>query len=249
MVAFVTGASAGFGAAIARRFAKDGTRVVAAARRTERLMALSEEFGNLILPVTLDVRDKDQVDSVVAGLLPEFAEIDILVNNAGLSQNLEPAHRVPLEDWEVMVDTNIKGLLYCTRRILPGMVARGRGHVVNIGSVAAVNPYPGGNVYGATKAFVRQFSHNLRADLLGTPVRVTDIEPGLSETEFSIVRFKGDDKRAASIYSGTTPLTAEDIADAVHWVATRPAHVNIDLISMMPVCQAFSGLAIHRRTS
>ena len=249
MVAFVTGASAGFGAAIARRFAKDGTRVVAAARRTERLKALNEEFGDLILPVTLDVRDKAQIESVVTGLPSEFAEIDILINNAGLSRNLEPAHRVPLEDWEVMVDTNIKGLLYCTRQILPGMVARGRGHVVNIGSVASVNPYPGGNVYGATKAFVRQFSHNLRADLLGTPVRVTVIEPGLSETEFSIVRFKGDEKRAASIYAGTTPLTAEDIADAVHWVATRPAHVNIDLISMMPVCQSFSGLAVHRDTN
>jgi len=249
MVAFVTGASAGFGAAIARRFAKAGTRVVAAARRTERLKTLHEEFGNLILPVTLDVRDKAQVESVVTGLPSEFAEIDILINNAGLSRNLEPAHRVPLEDWELMVDTNIKGLLYCTRQILPGMVTRGRGHVVNMGSVAAENPYPGGNVYGATKAFVKQFSHNLRADLLGTPVRVTDIEPGLSETEFSIVRFKGDEKRAASTYAGTTPLTAEDIADAVHWVATRPAHVNIDLISMMPVCQAFSGLAVHRRTT
>src|SRR6201997_1882438 len=247
MVAFVTGTSSGFGAATARRFAKDGIRVVATARRLDRLKALCEEFGDLILPVSLDVRNRVEVESVVAGLPAEFASIDVLVNNAGLSLNLEPAYKVPLEDWEMMADTNIKGLLYCTRLLLPGMVERGRGHVVNIGSVAALNPYPGGNVYGATKAFVRQFSHNLRADLLGTPVRVTDIEPGLSETEFSIVRFKGDDKRAASIYSGTTPLTAEDIADAVHWVATRPAHVNIDLISMMPVCQAFSGLAVYRK--
>jgi 3-hydroxy acid dehydrogenase / malonic semialdehyde reductase len=247
MVAFVTGASAGFGAAIARRFAKDGTRVVAAARRTDRLESLQKEFGSLIFPVALDVRERAQVESVVAGLPPEFAEIDILINNAGLSQNLEPAHRVPIEDWEVMVDTNIKGILYCTRLILPGMVARDRGHVVNIGSVAAENPYPGGNVYGATKAFVKQFSRNLRADLLGTAVRVTVIEPGLAETEFSIVRFKGDEKRAASLYTETTPLSAEDIADAVHWAATRPAHVNIDSISMMPVCQAFSALAIHRR--
>jgi 3-hydroxy acid dehydrogenase/malonic semialdehyde reductase len=153
---------------------------------------------------------------------------------------------VPIEDWETMVDTNIKGLLYCTRLILQGMVARGRGHVVNIGSVAAMYAYPGGNVYGATKAFVKQFSHNLRADLLGTAVRVTDIEPGLSETAFSVVRFKGDEQRAAAIYKGTKPLTPEDIADAVHWVATRPAHVNIDTISMMPVCQAFSPLAIYR---
>jgi 3-hydroxy acid dehydrogenase / malonic semialdehyde reductase len=247
MVAFVTGTSSGFGAETARRFAKDGIRVVATARRIDRLKPLIEEFGDLILPTTLDVRDRLQVESVVAGLPPEFAAIDILVNNAGLSLNLEPAYKVPLEDWEVMVDTNIKGLLYCTRLILPGMVARGRGHVVNIGSVAAMYPYPGGNVYGATKAFVKQFSHNLRADLLGTAVRVTDIEPGLSETEFSIVRFKGDEQRAASIYADTTPLTAVDIADAVHWVVTRPAHVNIDTISMMPVCQSFSPLSIHRQ--
>ncbi len=247
MVAFVTGTSSGFGAAIARQFAKDAMRVVATARRIEKVAALQQEFGDLILPAALDVRDRLQVESVVAGLPSEFAAIDVLVNNAGLSLNLEPAYRVPIEDWEAMVDTNIKGLLYCTRLILPGMVTRGRGHVVNIGSVAAMYPYPGGNVYGATKAFVKQFSHNLRADLLGTAVRVTDIEPGLAETEFSVVRFKGDEQRAASIYKGTKPLTAEDIADAVHWVVTRPAHVNIDTISMMPVCQSFAPLAIHRQ--
>ncbi len=246
MVAFVTGASSGFGAAIARRFAKDGMRVVATARRIEKLTPLKQEFGDSIFPATLDVRDRLQVESIVAGLPAEFAAIDVLVNNAGLSLNLEPAYKVPIEDWETMVDTNIKGLLYCTRLILPGMVARGRGHVVNIGSVAAMYPYPGGNVYGATKAFVKQFSHNLRADLLGTAVRVTDVEPGLAETEFSVVRFKGDEQRAASIYKGTRPLTAEDIADAVHWAVTRPVHVNIDTISMMPVCQAFSPLAIYR---
>jgi 3-hydroxy acid dehydrogenase / malonic semialdehyde reductase len=247
MVAFITGTSSGFGAATARRLAKDGIRVVASARRTERLKALTDEFGALILPVTLDVRDRNQIETVLAGLPSEFAVIDILVNNAGLSLSLEPAYKVPLEDWETMVDTNIKGLLYCTRLILPGMVARGRGHVVNIGSVAAMYAYPGGNVYGATKAFVKQFSHNLRADLLGTAVRVTDIEPGLAETEFSVVRLKGDEQRAASIYAGTKPLTSDDIADAVHWVISRPAHVNIDTISMMPVCQAFSPLAISRQ--
>jgi len=249
MVAFVTGTSSGFGAAIARRFAKDSMRVVATARRIEKLTPLKQEFGDLILPVALDVRDRLQVESIVAGLPAEFSAIDVLVNNAGLSLNLEPAYKVPIEDWETMVDTNIKGLLYCTRLILPGMVARGRGHVVNIGSVAAMYAYPGGNVYGATKAFVKQFSHNLRADLLGTAVRVTDIEPGLAETEFSVVRFKGDEQRAASIYKGTQPLTADDIADAVHWVVTRPAHVNIDTISMMPVCQAFSPLAIYRQNT
>jgi 3-hydroxy acid dehydrogenase/malonic semialdehyde reductase len=246
MVAFVTGTSSGFGAAIARRFAKDGIRVIAAARRFEKLKALKQEFGDLILPVPLDVRDRLQVESTVASLPAEFSQIEVLVNNAGLSLNLEPAYKVPMEDWETMVDTNVKGLLYCTRTILPGMVARGRGHIVNIGSVAAMYAYPGGNVYGATKAFVKQFSLNLRADLLGTAVRVTDIEPGLSETEFSLVRFKGDESRASTVYTGTKPLTAEDIADAVHWVITRPAHVNINTISMMPVCQAFSPLAIYR---
>jgi len=246
MVAFVTGTSSGFGAAIARRFAKDGMRVIAAARRFEKLEALKQEFGDLILPVPLDVRDRLQVESTVASLPAEFSQIEVLVNNAGLSLSLEPAYKVPMEDWETMVDTNVKGLLYCTRTILPGMVARGRGHIVNIGSVAAMYAYPGGNVYGATKAFVKQFSLNLRADLLGTAVRVTDIEPGLAETEFSLVRFKGDENRASTVYTGTKPLTAEDIADAVHWVVTRPVHVNINTISMMPVCQAFSPLAIYR---
>ena len=246
MIAFVTGASSGFGSAIARRFAQEGAQVIAAARRLDRLKALKSEYGDIVLPLELDVRDKDQVASVLAGLPAEYKNIDLLVNNAGLSLSLEPAHRVPLDDWETMVDTNIKGLLYCTRLILPGMVERRAGHVVNISSVAAFYAYPGGNVYGATKAFVTQFSHNLRADLLGTPVRVTDIEPGLAETEFSVVRFKGDENRASTVYAGTKPLTAEDIADAVHWVVTRPAHVNIDTISMMPVCQAFAPLAIHR---
>ena len=184
MVAFVTGTSSGFGAAIARQFAKDAMHVVATAHRIEKVAALQQEFGDLILPAALDVRDRLQVESVVAGLPSEFAAIDVLVNNAGLSLNLEPAYRVPIEDWEAMVDTNIKGLLYCTRLILPGMVTRGRGHVVNIGSVAAMYPYPGGNVYGATKAFVKQFSHNLRADLLGTAVRVTDIEPASRRLSF-----------------------------------------------------------------
>src|ERR1700730_1963158 len=205
MVAFVTGASSGFGAAITRRFAKDGYRVVAAARRVEKLESLRKEFRELILPLTLDVHEKTAVEAAVSGLPTDFAEISVLVNNAGLSLNLEPAYRVPLEDWETMIDTNIKGLLYCTRLILPGMVERRAGHVVNISSVAAFYAYPGGNVYGATKAFVTQFSLNLRADLLGTPVRVTDIEPGLAETEFSVVRFKGDENRASTVYAGTKP--------------------------------------------
>lgn len=247
MIVFVTGASAGFGTAIARRFVAAGAHVVISGRRGERLRRLAAELGPRALPVELDVRDKAAIDAVLAALPPEFAEIDVLVNNAGLALGLQPAQAAELDDWERMVDTNIKGLMYMTRALLPGMVARKRGHVINIGSIAGEWPYPGGNVYGATKAFVRQFSLNLRADLLGTKVRVTDVEPGLcGGTEFSNVRFHGDDARAAKIYENTTPLSAEDIADTVHWVATRPAHVNVNTISLMPVDQAFSPLAIHR---
>jgi 3-hydroxy acid dehydrogenase / malonic semialdehyde reductase len=247
MIVLVTGASAGFGLAIARRFAKDGARIIAAGRRTERLEALRAELGDKVLPLTLDVSDRKAVERAVAGLPPAFAEIDLLVNNAGLALGLGMAPEADLDDWERMVDVNIKGLLYCTRAVLPGMKARDRGHIVNLGSTAAEFPYPGGNVYGASKAFVYQFTLGLKADLLGTRIRVTDIEPGLvGGTEFSNVRFKGDASRAASIYAGTDPLTPEDIADAVHWVATRPARVNINSMQLMPLCQAFSPLAIKR---
>ncbi|MFY1827491.1 SDR family oxidoreductase [Myxococcus fulvus] len=248
MNVLVTGATAGFGLAIARRFIQEGARVIATGRRTELLEKVRAELGERLLPVTLDVTDREAVKRVVDGLPAEFAEVDVLVNNAGLALGLEPAQSAKLEDWEVMVDTNVKGLMYCTHAVLPGMVARNRGHIVNMGSVAADYPYPGGNVYGATKAFVQQFSLNLRADLLGTAVRVTDIEPGLvGGTEFSNVRFRGDDTRAASVYANTQPLTPEDIADTVHWVATRPAHVNINVMSLMPVAQAFGPLAVKRQ--
>jgi 3-hydroxy acid dehydrogenase / malonic semialdehyde reductase len=247
MVVFVTGASAGFGVSIARRFAADGARVVAAGRRLERLEELRSELGDLIHPLALDVRERGAVEAALRGLPPEFAAIDVLVNNAGLALGREPAQQADLDDWDRMVDTNIKGLMYCTHAVLPGMIQRGRGHVINIGSTAAHFPYPGGNVYGGTKAFVYQFSLNLRADLLGTPVRVTDVEPGLTGgTEFSEVRFKGDDAQARAVYENTTPLTADDIADAVHWVATRPARVNVNSLQLMPVVQAFGPLAISR---
>ena len=246
-VVFVTGATAGFGLAIARRFAADGYRVIAAGRRRERLQQLQDELGNAVQTIELDVRSLSQIQNAVDTLPADFAAVDILVNNAGLAVGLEPAQRAEMDDWERMVDTNIKGLMYCTRALLPGMVSRGRGHVVNIGSTAGEFPYPGGNAYGATKAFVRQFSNNLRADLLGTPLRVTYIAPGLAGgTEFSQVRFKGDTEKAAAVYNNTQPLTAEDIADNVHWAATRPAHVNINEITLMPVCQAFGPLAVHR---
>lgn len=249
MVILITGASSGFGAAIARRFAREGARLILAARRAERLDALARELsGAVVHTLQLDVRDGAAVREAIANLPKDFAALDLLVNNAGLALGLEPAQRAALADWEQMVDTNIKGLMYVTRAVLPGMVERGRGHVINIGSIAGEWPYPGGNVYGATKAFVRQFSLNLRADLLGTPVRVTDIEPGMcAGTEFSTVRFHGDAARSAAVYDRTTPLTAEDIADTVHWVATRPAHVNVNTISLMPVDQAFAPLAVHRR--
>jgi len=247
-VAFVTGASSGLGEAIARRFAGAGMRVVAAARRGDRLRGLVDEFGeDLILISVLDVRDRDAIEQLAASLPPEFADVDVLVNNAGLALGLEPAQEASVEDWEQMIDTNCTGLVYATRALLPAMVARRRGHVVNLGSVAATYPYPGGNVYGATKAFVRQFSLGLRADLHGTGVRVTCIEPGMiGGTEFSEVRFAGDAERAAAVYAGTQPLTPEDIAAAVEWATSQPEHVNVNLIELMPVAQSFGPLPVDR---
>jgi len=249
-IAFITGATSGFGAACARWFAVQGWRLIVCGRRQERLEQLRVELAAKvpIHAIPLDVRDEAAVNAAVSTLPSEFAEIDVLVNNAGLALGLEPAPQCVMDDWQRMVDTNIKGLLYCTRAILPGMVARDRGHIVNIGSVAGNYPYPGGNVYGATKAFVRQFSLNLRADLLGSRVRVTNIEPGLAESEFSLVRFKGENDKALKIYEGTQPLRPEDIADLVYWAVSRPAHVNINTLEVMPVCQAFAPFAISRST-
>jgi 3-hydroxy acid dehydrogenase/malonic semialdehyde reductase len=244
---FVTGASVGFGEAITRRFAREGARVIAAARRRERVDALARELGERVLPITLDVRDRAAVEQAVAELPAEFREVDCLVNNAGLALGLEPAQRASVDDWERMIDTNCKGLVYVTRALLPGMVARGRGHVINIGSVAAHYPYPGGNVYGGTKAFVHQLTLNLRSDLHGTPVRVSVIEPGLcGGTEFSLVRFAGDQERADAVYRNTEPLSAEDVTEAVHWAACLPKHVNINVIELMPVVQATGPFTIHK---
>ncbi len=244
----VTGARAGFGTSIARRFAADGARVVVAARRGDRIAALAHELGDRALAVELDVRDRAAVEFAIANLPAAFAEIDVLVNNAGLAKGLEPAQRATIDDWDQMVDTNCKGLMYATRAVLPGMVARGRGHVINIGSVAGSYPYPGGNVYGASKAFVHQFSLNLRSDLHGTGVRVTCIEPGLaSGTEFSTVRFGGDQDRASAVYTGVDALTSDDVAEAVHWVASLPAHVNVNVLELMTVAQSFAPFQIHRR--
>src|SRR5471032_67021 len=248
MTVLVTGATAGLGEAITRRFIRDGVRVIACGRRADRLQALASELGSQLIPMVLDVRDKVRVAEAIAALDTESSRIDVLVNNAGLARGIDPAQHAMLENWEEMVDTNIKGLLYVTHSILPGMMARKRGHIINIGSIAGEWPYNGSNVYGASKAFVRQLSLNLRADLLGTPIRVTNIEPGLcSGTEFWQVRLKGDAEKAGDVYAGIEPLAAEDIADTVHWVASRPAHVNINSISLMPVCQGFSSLMVVRQ--
>jgi 3-hydroxy acid dehydrogenase / malonic semialdehyde reductase len=247
-IAFVTGASTGFGAAVARRFAAEGARVVASARRAGKLEELAAELGDRVLPLELDVQDRAAVRAAVDGLPAEFAEIDVLVNNAGLALGLEPAHRADLDEWERMIDTNCTGLVYCTRALLPGMVERGRGHVINMGSVAGTYPYPGGNVYGATKAFVHQFSLNLRSDLHGTGVRVTNIEPGMvGGTEFSKVRFSGDEDKAGAVYEGMQPLTPDDIAESVYWAASQPPHVNVNTIEIMPVAQSFAPFQVHRR--
>ncbi len=246
---FITGASSGFGAACARIFAAEGNRLILTARRIDPLLKLQEALGTEaeVHIIPLDVRDREAVQGAVEGLPERFRTVDILINNAGLALGLEPAHRVDLDDWETMVDTNIKGVMYCTRFVLPGMVARNHGHIVNISSTAGDWPYPGGNVYGGTKAFVTQFSRNLRCDLLGTRVRVSCIQPGMAETEFSAVRFKGDSDKAAGVYQGTEPLSADDIAETVRWVTCQPPHVNVNTLELMSIDQTWGPFAIHRK--
>jgi len=247
MIILVTGATAGFGESITRRFVENGHKVIATGRRQERLQILKDELGDSVLTLQLDVRNRAAIEQALESLPAEWRDIDVLVNNAGLALGLEPAHKANVEDWETMIDTNNKGLIYMTRAVLPGMVERNRGHIINIGSTAGSWPYAGGNVYGATKAFVQQFSLNLRTDLHGTAVRVTNIEPGLvGGTEFSNVRFKGDDDKAGKTYENTNALSAEDVTEAVWWVATLPKHVNINTLEMMPVSQTWAGLSVHR---
>ncbi|SFM98668.1 3-hydroxy acid dehydrogenase / malonic semialdehyde reductase [Izhakiella capsodis] len=247
MIVFVTGATAGFGRSITRRFIAQGHKVIAAGRRLSRLEELKSELGANLHPLQLDIRNRAEIEHALASLPQGWRAPDVLVNNAGLALGVEPAHKARIEDWEDMIDTNNKGLIYMTRALLPGMVERNRGHIINIGSTAGNWPYPGGNVYGATKAFVRQFSLNLRTDLHGTALRVTNIEPGLvGGTEFSNVRYKGDDAKASGLYENTTPLTADDVTEAVWWVATLPAHVNINTLEMMPVAQTTAGMKVHK---
>ncbi|MCF8055260.1 MAG: SDR family oxidoreductase [Desulfocapsa sp.] len=246
--AFITGATSGFGRACAEMFADKGWGLVLSGRRGDRLRELEEKFTDVAVhTVICDVRNRREVEAMVKNLPDSHMAIDLLVNNAGLALGLKPAQEADLDDWETMVDTNIKGLMYVTRALLPGMVSRGKGHIINIGSVAGSWPYPGGNAYGATKAFVEQFSNNLRADLHGTGIRVSNVEPGLAESEFSVVRFHGNQERADAVYEGTEPLTPQDIAEIVYWIADRPSHVNINRLEVMPVCQSWSPFAIHRQ--
>ena len=247
----VTGATAGFGEATARRFLANGHKVVAVGRRVERLEALKlslpAEQQKKLLTMVVDVCDSAQVDALATSLPAEFSKVTVLVNNAGLALGLEPAYQAKISDWDQMIDTNIKGLVHMTRAFLPGMVERKCGHVINVGSVAGTYPYPGSNVYGSTKAFVKQFSLNLRADLIGTPLRVTCVEPGLSSgTEYSNVRFKGDDAKAEKVYTGVHALRADDVAETIYWSATLPSHMNINVLEVMPVQQAFNPFNIHR---
>ncbi|OCQ53961.1 NADP-dependent 3-hydroxy acid dehydrogenase YdfG [Photorhabdus australis subsp. thailandensis] len=247
MIVFVTGATSGFGESIARKFIQHGSQVIATGRRKERLEKLKTELGDKFHFVQLDVTDRVAINQVVQQLPESLRNIDVLVNNAGLALGLEPAYLANPDDWDMMIDTNTKGLVNMTRALLPEMVKRDRGHIINIGSTAANWPYSGGNVYGATKAFVKQFSLGLRADLQGKKIRVTDIAPGLvGGTEFSLVRFKGDNDKVNKTYDGAQALTAEDVAEAVFWVANLPDHVNINTLEMMPVCQSFAGLSVHR---
>lgn len=256
-IVLITGASSGIGSATARVFALAGAKLILVARRQDRLEQLVDELGKEFVEtgdtglqthlLSLDVRDRVAVDSAISHLPPDWSLIDVLINNAGLSRGLDKLQEGSIQDWEEMIDTNIKGLLYLTRAIVPGMISRGRGHVLNLGSTAGHQTYPNGNVYCATKAAVRVISEGLKQDLLGTPVRVTSVDPGLVETEFSQVRFRGDTQRAKKVYQGLTPLTPDDVADVIFFCATRPPHVNISEVLLMPTDQAGSML-FNRQT-
>lgn len=243
----ITGASSGFGRACAVKFSQNGWRIIALARRIDRLQSLQQEIGQSQCHIMkFDVCDAQDIQSLVDMLQEKNIQVDLLVNNAGLALGLDSADKADLNDWQTMIDTNITGLVRTTRALLPAMVKRQHGHIINIGSIAGTYAYPGGNTYGATKAFVAQFSLNLRADLAGTGIRVTNIEPGLAETEFSVVRFHGNQQQANNVYQGVTPLSADDIAESIFWSASLPAHVNVNRIELMPTCQAFAPLSLSQ---
>ena len=250
MNVLITGASAGFGRALAERLVANGHQVIGCARRLDKLNNLAETLGEAFLPVVMDVSDTAAIPKIIADLPANFKQIDVLVNNAGLALGTEPAHKASLDDWMRMTDTNIKGLMALTHAVLPAMVARDSGYIINVGSIAGSWPYFGGNVYGATKAFVKQFSLNLRADLIGTQVRVTNLEPGnVAGTEFSNVRYHGDDDKAAKVYDGFKTMTGEDIGDILLWLIESPAHINVNRLEVMPVAQTYNGLTIAKQDS
>jgi serine 3-dehydrogenase len=243
----ITGATSGFGQATARRFIKEGWKVIGTGRRAERLEALAQELGSSFHGVAFDITDEDAAKKALAALPEGFREIDILVNNAGLALGTAPAPQVPLKDWQTMVNTNITGLLNITHHLLPTLIDR-KGIVINLSSVAAHWPYAGGNVYAGTKAFLRQFSLGLRSDLHGKGVRVTSIEPGMCETEFTLVRTGGNQDASDNLYKGVNPITADDIANTIYWVASQPKHININSLELMPVNQSFAGFQVHRES-
>ncbi|MEZ5690925.1 MAG: SDR family oxidoreductase [Rickettsiales bacterium] len=243
---FITGATAGFGLACAELFTKNGAKVIATGRREDRLEELRKKLGDNLYTAVMDVRDRDEVNNVIKNLPADFSDVNTLVNNAGLALGLAPFNEQNDDDMEQMIQTNIMGVLYCTKLLLRGMIEKNNGHIINVSSIAGTYPYPGGNVYGATKAFVTQLSLNLRSDLLGKNIRVTNIEPGMAETEFSMVRFAGDRQKADNVYKGMKPLSAEDIAQTILWTISRPQHVNINRVEIMPTNQAFSPFAVNR---
>ena len=246
-VVFITGATSGFGAAAARRYVAAGGKVIATGRRGDRLKELQAELGAANCHIIeLDVQDRHAIDAAIAALPAEFAGINIVLANAGLALGLQPAAETDITDWETMISTNITGLVYTVRALLPGMIARGGGHIVTLGSVAGDYPYPGGSVYGATKAFVKQFALNIRSDVQGKNIRVTNIEPGLTETEFSLVRFKGDEGKAGKPYENTKAMNAEDIAETIVWSTLLPHHVNVNRLQVMATTQAFGNFDIYR---
>lgn len=247
MIIFITGASAGFGEAISRKFVKEGHKVLGLARREEKLQKIQNELGKNFHFIACDANDIEKIKVALEKLPKEFQEIDVLINNAGLALGLDPAQKANIKDWEIMINTNILALVKLTHFILPKMVSRGKGHIINIGSIAGTYPYPGGNIYGSTKAFVKQFSLNLRAELYDQNIRVSNIEPGLcGGSEFSIVRFGGDKSRADKVYENTKPLMPEDIAEAVYWCASLPSHMNINRMEIMPTTQAPAALNVAK---
>ena len=245
--ALITGATSGFGKAAVQRFVAGGWQVIATGRRADRLQALADEFGDRVHAAAFDIRDAQAMRAALDALPPAFRDIDLLLNNAGLAQGTAPAQRASLDDWQTMIDTNITALVTLTHAVLPTLIAR-RGAIINVSSTAAIYPYTGGNVYGGTKAFVSQFSLNLRADLHGTGVRVTTLEPGMAQTEFTLVRTHGDQAASDALYAGAQPMRAEDIADTIFWVANLPAHLNVNRLELMPTSQSFAGFQIARET-